>query len=453
MYADMVSAASVWAVAAQRLQQRNEASYRQWGCKLVPVRLGSSNELVLGVDDDFFGEWVATYFCDMLTDALRDIDGVSYSFSFEAGHAPAPVPPVRESKPKAATTALHRPSGVPRRGPNYSFSNFVVCEANRYAFTVVKDVVERPGFYNPLFLYGLSGCGKTHLLRAAEAEAADNGLRVRYAACSELLDEFYKLLQNKGDLNEFRASLRDVDILLIDDVHVLAGKTQLQEEFFKLFNFLYSRGQQIVLTSDKQPCEIHGLEDRLITRFESGMTSEVNMPEVEGRFAILRMMRDEAFVKVRLDDTILQFLAEQISSSVRRLKGAFMRLATVASMRNNTRITVEQAEQLLAAQLGKESSARDIPMDLIQRLVADRFGLTVADIRGNRRPRNIAEPRMVAMYLCRTMTKHSLPEIGVAFNKTHATILNAVNKVPELCAHDDTLRRTVQQLEHQLKRG
>ena len=242
-------------------------------------------------------------------------------------------------------------------------------------------------------------------------------------------------------------------MLLIDDVHVLAGKTQLQEEFFKLFNYLYSRGKQIVLTSDKQPCEIQGLEERLITRFESGLTTEVGIPEVEGRFAILRMMRDEAFVKVRLDDTILQFLAEQISSSVRRLKGAFMRLAALASLHHTERLTVEQAEQLLAAQLGKESSARNIPMDLIQRRVAERFGLTVADIRGNRRPRNIAEPRMVAMFLCRKLTRHSLPEIGAAFDKTHATILNAVNKVPELCAHDDSLRRAVQQLEVQLKRG
>ena len=445
MGADVVSAEAVWAVAAKRLRQRNEGCYRQWGSRIVPVRFGENGELVLGVEDDYFGDWVTNYFSDMLTEALRNIDGVTYGFSFEAGHTPPPAeePP---AKPRRAEKA-------PRRGPEYTFANFVVCEANRYAFTAVKTAVESPGVYNPLFLYGISGCGKTHLLRAAEAEAADSGMRVRYAACSELLDNFYALLQQKGDLNRFRSSLRDADVLLIDDVHVLAGKTQLQEEFFKLFNFLYSRGQQIVLTSDKQPCEIQGLEERLITRFESGLTTEVGIPEVEGRFAILRMMRDETFVKVRLDDTILQFLAEQISSSIRRLKGAFLRLAALASLHHNERLTVEQAEQLLAAQLGKESSARNIPMDLIQRRVAERFGLTVADIRGNRRPRNIAEPRMVAMYLCRRLTKHSLPEIGAAFDKTHATILNAVNKVPELCSHDDTLRRAVQQLEVQLKRG
>ena len=445
MGADVVSAETVWTVAAKRLRQRNEGCYRQWGSRIVPVRFGEGGELVLGVEDDYFGDWVTNYFSDMLTEALRDIDGVTYGFVFEAGHTPPPAeePP---AKPRRAEKAL-------RRGPEYTFANFVVCEANRYAFTAVKTTVESPGVYNPLFLYGISGCGKTHLLRAAEAEAADSGMRVRYAACSELLDNFYALLQQKGDLNRFRSSLRDADVLLIDDVHVLAGKTQLQEEFFKLFNYLYSRGKQIVLTSDKQPCEIQGLEERLITRFESGLTTEVSIPEVEGRFAILRMMRDEAFVKVRLDDTILQFLAEQISSSVRRLKGAFMRLTAWASLRRNERLTVEQAEQLLAAQLGKESSARNIPMDLIQRRVAERFGLTVADIRGNRRPRNIAEPRMVAMYLCRRLTKHSLPEIGAAFDKTHATILNAVNKVPELCAHDDSLRRAVQQLEVQIKRG
>ena len=442
MSADVVSAEAVWAVAAKRLRQRNEGCYRQWGSRIVPVRFGEGGELVLGVEDDYFGDWVTNYFSDMLTEALRDIDGVTYGFSFEAGHTPPPAeePPV---KPRRAEKA-------PRRGPEYTFANFVVCEANRYAFTAVKTAVESPGVYNPLFLYGISGCGKTHLLRAAEAEAADSGMRVRYAACSELLDNFYALLQQKGDLNRFRSSLRDADVLLIDDVHVLAGKTQLQEEFFKLFNYLYSRGKQIVLTSDKQPCEIQGLEERLITRFESGLTTEVSIPEVEGRVAILRMMRDESYVKVRLDDTILQFLAEQISSSVRRLKGAFMRLASLATACGG--VTMEQAEQLLAPQIDDELATRVVSMEVIQQKVAEQFGISMADLMGSRRPRNIAEPRMVAMYLCRRHTHHSLPEIGNAFGKTHATVLNAMNKVPELCRRDDALRTRVRQIEKALGR-
>ncbi|MGE4564319.1 MAG: DnaA/Hda family protein, partial [Victivallaceae bacterium] len=293
------------------------------------------------------------------------------------------------------------------------------------------------------------------LLQAAAhaAQTMEQPLRVRYTSCSELLDSFYDLLAQKRSLGEFRSSLRDIDLLLVDDVHMLANKPQIQEEFFNLFNTLSHQQKQIILTSDKQPCEIKGLEARLVTRFESGVTAEIGVPEVEGRLAILRMMREDTLIKVKLGDPILEFLAQQISSSVRRLKGAFMRLASYASMRGNTPLTVEQAETLLAVQLSQESASKSISIDTIQRLVAAQFGLSVADILGSKRPKNIAEPRMAAMYLCRRLTSHSLPEIGAAFGKTHATIINAVAKVPELCDRDEPFRRTVQKIEQQLKRG
>ena len=182
------------------------------------------------------------------------------------------------------------------------------------------------------------------------------------------------------------------------------------------------------------------------------MTAEIAVPEVEGRLTILRMMREQTMLQVRLGDSVLEFLAQQISSSVRRLKGAFIRLASFASI-HGSQLTVQQAEELLAVQLAQESSAKTVPIELIQRKVAERFNLSVADILGSKRPKNIAEPRMIAMYLARRLTKHSLPEIGTAFGKTHATIINALNKVPQLCQQDDALRRTVQQLEIQLKKG
>lgn len=454
-----LSASSVWTIAAGRLQSKSLQCYRQWFAQVTPLRLEEESVLVLGVPDDFYGEWLVENYSDLLGDVLADIDGMDFSCLFESGHLPAAAIPAPAAKKTAAPAVV---ATVPDDNPNkrvslikHSFDNFIVSEENRLAYMSVRAAVESPGLYNPLYLYGASGVGKTHLLQAAAlaAQTMEAPLRVRYTSCSELLDSFYDLLAQKRSLGEFRSSLRDIDLLLVDDVHMLANKPQIQEEFFNLFNTLSHQQKQIILTSDKQPCEIKGLEARLVTRFESGVTAEIGVPEVEGRLAILRMMREDTLIKVKLGDPILEFLAQQISSSVRRLKGAFMRLASYASMRGNTPLTIEQAETLLAVQLSQESASKSISIDTIQRQVAAQFGISVADILGSKRPKNIAEPRMAAMYLCRRLTSHSLPEIGAAFGKTHATIINAVAKIPELCDRDDSFRRTVQKIEQQLKRG
>ncbi len=446
-------ALKVWRTASARMREQSEQCFQQWFKPLVPVRIDGGNSLVLGIPNDFFGEILSRNYSDLLTEILAGIDGVDYSYTFEEGHkAPAEAGEEQETaavQPEVRTAAAE--SGHGNSMVRHTFENFVVSEANRYAYMTVKSAVECPGMYNPLYIFGSSGTGKTHLLRAA-AHMAGREMRVKYASCGELLDDFYNLLQNKRSLSEFRSSVRDVDMLLVDDVHVLANKTQMQEEFFKMFNALYLQGKQIILTSDKQPCEIKGLEPRLVTRFESGVTTEIAVPEVEGRLTILRMLRDDTLIKVKLGDNLLEFLAQQISSSVRRLKGAFMRLAAFASM-SGEKLTIRKAEELLAAQLAQETSARVVTMEAIQHAVADQFGIKVADILGSKRPKNIAEPRLVAMYLSRQLTGHSFPEIGAAFGKTHGTVINAVSKVPELCAKDESLRRAVQQLELQLKRG
>ncbi len=453
-----ISASSVWTIAADRLQSKSLQCYRQWFAQVTPLRLEDETVLVLGVPDDFYGEWLGDNYADLLADVLTGIGGMDFGYLFESGYLPAAPAPT--AKKAAATASVPVPVPVDDSMSKrvslikHTFENFIVSDENRLAYMSVRAAVESPGLYNPLYIYGSSGVGKTHLLQAAAlaAQSIEQPLRVRYTSCSELLESFYDLLAQKR-LGEFRSSLRDIDLLLVDDVHMLANKPQIQEEFFNLFNTLSHQQKQIILTSDKQPCEIKGLEARLVTRFESGVTAEIGVPEVEGRLAILRMMREDTLIKVKLADPILEFLAHQISSSVRRLKGAFMRLASYASMRGNTPLTVEQAETLLAVQLSQESAAKSISIDTIQRQVAAQFGISIADILGSKRPKNIAEPRMAAMYLCRRLTSHSLPEIGAAFGKTHATIINAVAKVPELCDRDEAFRRTVQKIEQQLKRG
>ncbi len=450
MELDHQDAARIWNVAAGRLKECNANLFEQWFRLLLPLEL-RDGKLKLGVSDDFFASIIVDEYDDLLLAALENIDGVSYGYALEAGHEPpvAPPPPPPERK----TPALVRRPGPQNCLAEHTFENFVVGAENRHAFAAAKTAAENPGLYNPLYLFGDSGVGKTHLLQAVATamHRRDPSLVVRYAPCEELLNDFYNLLQQKSSLKDFRESVRNVDALLVDDVHSLAKKPQMQEEFFNMFNTLYNQRKQIILTSDKHPCEIHDLDKRLETRFESGMTAEIGAPEFEARLAILRMMRNDVLSKVPLSDEILEFLAQNISSSVRRLKGAFIRLAGYASMSGNDKLTVELAEDLLHSQLAQECAAQDISMERIQSTVAGHYGLPLSDLLGSKRTRGVAEPRMIAMYLCRELTKNSSTEVGAAFGRNHATVLHAEKKVPELCRDNETIRRAVAQLKHQLR--
>lgn len=450
MELDHQDAAKIWNVAAGRLKECNANLFEQWFRLLLPLEL-RDGKLKLGVSDDFFASIIVDEYDDLLLAALENIDGVSYGYALEAGHEPpvAPPPPPPERK----TPALVRRPGPQNCLAEHTFENFVVGAENRHAFAAAKTAAENPGLYNPLYLFGDSGVGKTHLLQAVATamHRRDPSLVVRYAPCEELLNDFYNLLQQKSSLKDFRESVRNVDVLLVDDVHSLAKKPQMQEEFFNMFNTLYNQRKQIILTSDKHPCEIHDLDKRLETRFESGMTAEIGAPEFEARLAILRMMRNDVLSKVPLSDEILEFLAQNISSSVRRLKGAFIRLAGYASMSGNDKLTVELAEDLLHSQLAQECAAQDISMERIQSTVAGHYGLPLSDLLGSKRTRGVAEPRMIAMYLCRELTKNSSTEVGAAFGRNHATVLHAEKKVPELCRDNETIRRAVAQLKHQLR--
>lgn len=462
METNTLSIAVIWEIAANRLKRRSQCLYKQWFSKVVPLS-AEDNKVMLGVTDEFFAMMIEDNYDDILTEALTNLEGIDYSWELVPGHepaeektaktenvsatpAPAPAPAApRQEQPKAARSQRNCL-------PEYSFENFIVGAENRPAFEAARIAAETPGVYNPLYIFGGSGVGKTHLLHAvANAARKQNpGMVVRYATCDELLNDFYDLLQQKKSLSEFR-EIRNVDMLLVDDVHSLAKKNQMQEEFFNLFNTLFNQGKQIILTSDKQPCEISDLDKRLVTRFESGMTAELGVPEFEARLAILRMMRNGMINKNKLSDEILEFLAANISSSIRRLKGAFYRLTCYSSGSGNDKLTLATAEDLLRVQLDQENKAKDISVEDIQRTVASHFGITFSDLLGKERTRTIAEPRMIAMYLCRELTENSTNEIGAAFGKNHATILHAEKQVPKLCENNEAMRRAISALKRQLQ--
>ena len=454
-------AAELWKIAAERLHALvPENIYEQWFSSMQPLRLEGAC-LVLGVADDFFAEWVENSYSTQIADALSGIAGHDYEHKFEAGYFPQQpeekpeavaeiaAETVPETLPEFSEDSFARP-GSTRVNSNYTFANFVVGEENRYAFTAARRAAEKPGLFNPLYIYGNTGIGKTHLLHAVAHETQKNNpqMVVRYATCEEILNSFVESLNNHK-FGAFRSQLREVDMLLVDDVHVLGNKEGLQEQFFNAFNALYSEGKQIILTSDKRPSEIAGLEARLVSRFEQGLTTEIYAPGLEVRIAILRGMQQDFMM--RFDDEILEFIASRISSNVRRLRGALMQLLTRVSLDPDMPVTLERVEYILHSVFEEEFTSQQITVDEIQKKVAEYFNLRISDLLSNKRPKSIAEPRMVAMYLARKLTTSSFPQIGSAFGRNHATIMNAWVKIPELCSKDEELRRAVAVLERQLK--
>ena len=468
-------AISVWRTAALRLIAESRDMYKLFFLNLVPVSCDGKN-LCLGASDDFFISILENYYGISLERALQDIDGKDYTYTFVPGYEAPSVPFVAlpaEEKTAVKTPAAEKvpavkadevtstgnagnagESGHTRKRLNrtdYTFDNFIAGEENRHPFSVAQTAAVSPGTYNPILIYGTNGVGKTHLLHAvANAAKADNpNMVVRIATCDELINQFYDLIYQKESMTKFRESVRDVDMLLVDDIHRLAKRPQMQEEFFNLFNTLYDQGKQIVMTCDRQPCEMEDIDKRLTTRFEMGMISEVTMPEYEARLEILRLWRQEILTDHPLEEEFLDFLASNISSSVRRLRSCFLRLAAAEDLCGGDRLTLEKAENLIRVQLDAELSAGKINIEDILHSVADHFGCNVPDIlKGGRKHSTV---RIVAMALCRELTRLSTTEIGEDFGKTHATVINAEKRLPQLCKKNELLRRSVEQIKRNLK--
>ncbi|MBR2374152.1 MAG: chromosomal replication initiator protein DnaA [Lentisphaeria bacterium] len=493
-----MAAEAVWEIASLRLKKLNKNNYTQWFSKMQPLRT-ENDLLVLGVPDEFFGQLAEESCGSSLADSLVNIQGVDYRYTFEKSKSPrsrkkaakindrneeqlelfsldvydseqkstepdiCPSSDAGESPavPAAAEIPVAVPAEDTRQLPRWrnvntaTFDNFIVGDDNRGAYTAARAVAEEPGaLYNPLFLYGTNGIGKTHLLQSIAHAVNDMrpSYTVRCTSCSELVNDFYRIMSEHRNTGEFRDKLLDADVLLVDDVHGLAKKVQMQEEFFNVFNTLIRRGKQIVMTCDRQPCEIADIDKRLTTRFESGVICQIGMPEYEARMVILKMWRKNILTNTWLPDDVLEFLASNIRSSVRRLKSAFMTLSFHASLSGKSDISVAEAEDQLHALIAEELTSRAISVEDIQRTVAEFFNLTIADLLGTKRTKNIAEPRMVAMSLARELTQDSSTAVGAAFGRNHATILHAEKQVELLCAKDENMRRSVVQIKRKLQK-
>ena len=449
------NASEVWKTVCGYIRTKSETAYKQWFKKLVPISIDEA-QIVLGASDNFFASWVKNNFGDLLADALAFAGYAGIQVVFESGYCPEDAAPgdyPDESAPPSGVSStdsdLINPE-LARLIRKHSFENFVVGEENRYAYSAANAAAQNPGSINPLYIYGGPGMGKTHLLLAVAHDvlARNPKARVRYTSCEGFLNAFLESLRTKT-MYEFREEFRNVDYLLVDDVHTLGNKTSLQEEFFNTFNTLYGLGKQIILTSDKQPSEIPGLESRLVSRFVSGVTTQITPSSFETRLAILK--QEQQGLRLKLGDDVLTFIAERISSNIRPLKGALMSLSMYAAAMKQE-IDLETAKRILSDQLEKEAESRTISIEEIQKAVAEEFGLQVYDLTGPKKPKNIADPRMIAMYLSRKLTVKSHQDIGRAFGgRSHGTVIHAVKQIEANSLKDEELKRVLNQLQRKLR--
>jgi len=407
--------------------------------------------------NEFSAIWIRDNYLDVIRQEADKLVGYPYSvellgsYEEDAEHSNNRIK--QASKPKSTRTSgpsLHgRSLGI---NPKNTFSNFIVGAGSELAHAACVAVSNAPAHaYNPLFLYGDTGLGKTHLMHAVAHQALNRnpGCRIAYVSCERFTNEFIRAIQ-ENSLTKFRSRYRSVDYLLIDDIQFLAGKERIQEEFFHTFNELYEAQRQIFLTSDRPAGEIDKIESRLLSRFQWGLVTDIQAPDWETRVAILT--KKAQAMGISIEPEVLEFLAKNISRNVRRMEGALTRVAGYVGL-TRKKADLETIQRLLRDILREENLSR-ITIETIQKKVVDYYHLRMADMLSRRRPANIAFPRQVAMYLSRILTEHSLQEIGGAFGgRDHGTVIHACKTVENMMDQDASIKTAVELLNEQLSQS
>src|SRR5438105_2195426 len=456
-FAMPVSGEKIWASAQQMLRTMlNSDIYNLWFAA-VRAKALEGEQITLEVANDFCEVWLKDNYLGLIQDVLMHASGQSLKVRFIVAAGPTGVMPSGASNAAVKAKAIEPPeeSFASARdhgfNPKNTFDTFVVGNNNSFAHAAAVAVAQAPGkSYNPLFLYGGVGLGKTHLLHAIGQYVVGHkkGARVSYVSSEKFTNEYIDAIQN-NQLVRFRKKYRLTDVLLIDDIQFLSGKERIQEEFFHTFNALHEAHKQIVLTCDRPASEIQNLEQRLVSRFEWGLVTDLQPPDIETRVAILR--KKEKTLGVELAEEVLSFLANRIRTNIRRLEGALVRVASYASLTGKP-LSIEIVEGLLREVLHEEGR-QSVTIDVIQKKVAEHFDIRLADMASKRRPENIAFPRQIAMFLARQLTDSSLNTIGEAFGgRDHGTVLHACRLVKYRMTIDAQVRQVVNYLEKQLVR-
>ena len=441
----------VWTEVLDRVSEHiNQPSLRVWFEGTRPVEL-SEDCLEISVPNSFAKEYIESRFKPLLEEALGSTLGreeASLIVSIQDVNVRAPERGNGQGLNGAEfvrNVRTARPFKV-----KYTFDTFVIGAGNRFAHAAALAVSETPGVvYNPLFTYGGVGLGKTHLLHAVGqyVEDQDPSMRVKYVTCENFTNDFINSVRDHAPLG-FQKRYRENDVLLIDDIHFLEGKIETQEAFFHTFNALYEENKQIVITSDRHPKYIPTLEDRLVSRFEWGLVTDIQPPDLETRIAILR--KKALMDQLEVDDEVLTFIASKVSTNIRELEGALVRILAYASLYGRT-VSVDLAEEVLKDIL-VDAAYREIPVELIQHEVCRYFGLSKSDLIGSSRSKAFAYPRQIAMYLCRELTDESLPKIGRAFGgRDHSTVMHATSKIAKLINTDRDVFNQIHEITYHIK--
>ena len=434
----MNSVADIWKIVLSRLSQDlSETTISTWFDEVEAVSI-KDRTLYLHCPNDFKRSTIESMFSDRIKDSLRDI----YSADFDV-----------KLLSTAESTALFEPevkkSTALLDSGEFTFDTFVVGNSNRFAHAASLAVAEAPGeAYNPLFLYGGVGLGKTHLMHAIGHYIQQQfpAMRLLYLSSETFTNELIQAIKNNKNV-EFRNRFRNVDVLMVDDIQFIAGRESTQEEFFHTFNALHGAGKQIIISSDKPPKEIARLEERLRSRFEWGLIADIQKPDIETRVAILRKKAESE--RIAVDDEVLELIAARIESNIRELEGALTRVIAYASLTGRS-VDVSLASEALRDILSVRDPKR-ITCELIQQAVAEYYGVSVQDIVGQKRKREIALPRQVAIYLTREMTEMSLPRIGDSFKRDHSTIMHSCDKIAEMVKTSSEMANTIDDLKKSIQ--
>jgi chromosomal replication initiator protein len=439
-----LTAESLWTEVSGRLKGAlNDTTYGTWFGDVSSREL-TDEAFVLSVPNDFTREWIEGHFLDLIGAAVRDAGGTERQIQLSVEQEVEPSGPMQQEAAPPTRPAFDM-------SQKYTFDSFVIGSSNRFAHAAALAVAESPAqAYNPLFIYGGTGLGKTHLLQAVGQYVGEHSkkLSVRYITSETFMNDFINSLRDKR-IEGFKQRYRTYDLLLIDDIQFLEHKERIQEEFFHTFNSLYEAGRQIVISSDRPPREISTLEERLRSRFEWGLITDIQPPDLETRIAILRKKVKTDGIHVP-DPQVLTFIAGRVSTNIRELEGALTRVVAFSSLTARP-MTVELAQDVLK-DVFPQGEAPEVSIERIQTAVTERFGLSMEELCGDRRSQNIVYPRQVAMYLSRELTDASLPKIGREFGgRDHTTVIHATSKIARMIREDRSVYNLVQELTARIK--
>lgn len=432
----------------KQLEERLGAqNFSTWIKPITPLAV-DGDTLILEVPSVFFRDWLQDHYLEIIEEIATRLAGRPLKIAFSITRHPATE---EKPSPRPARRRSNLISGS-NLNPKYTFDRFVVGGSNQFANAATMAVANAPGkAYNPLFIYGGVGLGKTHLMQASAncILAKEEKYQVLYLSSESFTNDFINAIANRTT-EKFRKKYRDVDVLLIDDIHFLGGQVKTQEQFFHTFNHLFDLHKQIILCSDRPPQDIPDIEERLISRFEWGLVVDIQAPDRETRIAILR--REAEYSGITVPDDIIIYIADRIKSNIRKLEGALIQVASYASL-TGTELNLRTAELVLSG-IVEDEMEKIITIDQIQRKLSDYYDIRLADMKSSRRPKAIAFPRQLAMYLSRSMTGRSLSEIGEAFGgRDHTTVIHACHKIGEQLITDKQLSVTLSFLEKEIRQA